>query len=75
VSTDDGYKLYRDYGVKASGLLELGTLALAADPEFIRKFPSKAAKVAPLAGVDTRAQSSNEEKSRYHLVARPTMQN
>lgn len=30
---DDGTKLFRDYGILAKGLVELGALALSADPE------------------------------------------
>lgn len=33
-STDDGDKLYRDFGIRAQGLVELGALAMKADDKF-----------------------------------------
>ena len=36
-STDDGVKLLRDYGIVAANLVELGSLAREADPEFSSK--------------------------------------
>lgn len=35
--TDDGRKLYKDYGVAAANLVELGALARQADPTFSSK--------------------------------------
>lgn len=39
MSTDDGVKLWRDFGLHANGLVELGMIASQADPEnpFLQK--------------------------------------
>ncbi|KAG6333589.1 hypothetical protein ID866_5505, partial [Astraeus odoratus] len=34
ICVDDGEKLYRDFGIHARGLIELGTLATKADEKF-----------------------------------------
>ena len=38
VTPDDGEKLYRDYGILASNLVELGAFAHRADATFARKY-------------------------------------
>ncbi|KAH9919940.1 uncharacterized protein B0H18DRAFT_1026286 [Fomitopsis serialis] len=42
--TDDGEKLYRDYGILASNLVELGAFAHRADATFARKYNSPSSR-------------------------------
>jgi hypothetical protein len=37
---DDGRKLFRDFGILACNLVELGGVARQADPDFVRAFGS-----------------------------------
>ena len=54
--------------MKARGLLELGTLALAADPEFIRKFPAKAEKLSLSGGGNTQSKDGDRKRSTILVV-------
>jgi len=42
---DDGRKLFRDFGILARNLVELGGVARQADPDFVRAFGSNRSMV------------------------------
>ena len=50
-STDDGKKLFRDYGILAKNLVELGAVALVADPD--ARFGKTKRKIVSLVKVRT----------------------
>ncbi|KAH9915179.1 ribonuclease H-like domain-containing protein [Epithele typhae] len=74
---NDGHKLYRDYGVRAAGLVELGTFARHTDPAFpfnrsivalakiVKQYTHKTLSKGPVRTSNWEAQPLSQEQRQY----------